>query len=157
MIKIKNLNHLVLFVSDVKESQKFYCEILGFVVREKIGEDAVFLHAGGSKNHHDLGLIYAGNNAAPLANGPRIGLYHSAWEVASIDDLLEAKKELEKVGVLAGESEHGNSISLYAKDPDGNEFEVFWMVPEEDWSKREFGVHKLDWDKELANYSKKTK
>lgn len=154
MIKIKNLNHLVLFVSDVKQSKKFYCELLGFKVREELGDNAVFLHAGGSDNHHDLGLIYAGPNANPLPKGPRIGLYHSAWEVGTIEELKEAKEQLKQAGVLQGESEHGNSLSLYANDPDGNEFEVFWMVPKEDWSKRQFGVHELDWDKELANYSK---
>ncbi len=154
MFKITNLNHLVLFVSDIKRSEKFYSEVLGFRVRERLGAEAVFMHAGGSDNHHHLGLIYAGDGARPLPNGPRVGLYHSAWEVESIDDLLQARDELKKAGVLAGESEHGNSISLYAKDPDGNEFEVFWMVPREDWSKRQFGVNKLDWDKELARYSK---
>ena len=155
MIKIKALNHLVLFVSDVERSKKFYCDILGFVVREKLGKDAVFLRAGGSDNHHDLGLIYAGPDATELVDGPRIGLYHSAWEVATIEDLRKAKDSLEKLGVLAGESEHGNSLSLYAKDPDRNEFEVFWMVPKKDWVSRKFGVNKLDWEKELATYSKK--
>jgi catechol-2,3-dioxygenase len=153
MIKITGLNHLVLFVSDVKKSKEFYCKVLGFKVREKLGDEAVFLHAGGSDNHHDLGLIFAGENARPLPGGPRIGLYHSAWEVKTIDDLVEARSELDKYGVLVGESEHGNSLSLYAKDPDGNEFEVFWMVPREDWPKRKFGINKLDWDKELARYS----
>jgi catechol-2,3-dioxygenase len=155
MIKITGLNHLVLFVSDVERSKKFYCDNLGFIVREELGKDAVFLHAGGSDNHHDLGLIFAGPSAAPLANGPRIGLYHSAWEVSSIEDLKSAKESLEEIGVLAGESDHGNSLSLYAKDPDGNEFEVFWMVPEADWGKRKFGVHQLEWNKELDNYGKK--
>lgn len=154
MIKVRNLNHIVLFVSNVDRSEKFYSQNLGFIVRERIGKDAVFLHAGGSSNHHDLGLIYAGKEAINANNRPRIGLYHSAWEVERIDDLYEAKKELEKLGVIEGESEHGNSLSLYAKDPDGNEFEIFWMVPEKDWSKRAFGIHKLDWEKELKTYSK---
>lgn len=155
MIKIKALNHLVLFVSDVSKSEKFYCEILGFKVRERLGKDAVFLHASGSDNHHDLGLIYAGDQAAKLTSGPRIGLYHSAWEVGSIEDLKLASQTLARIGVLAGESEHGNSLSLYAKDPDGNEFEIFWMVPRRDWPKRKFGVNVLEWEKELAAYGKK--
>ena len=155
MIKIKNLNHLVLFVSNVEQSERFYCDLLGFKVREKLGDTAIFLYAGGSDNHHDLGLIYAGDGAAPLAAGPRIGLYHSAWEVGLLEDLQDARDQLLMAKVLVGESEHGNSLSLYAHDPDGNEFEVFWMVPNEDWDKREFGVHKLDWEKELARYGKK--
>ena len=34
-------------------------------------------------------------------------------------------------GALVGESDHGVVKSLYAKDPDGIEFEVMWAVPRE--------------------------
>ena len=34
---------------------------------------------------------------------------------------------------LVGSSDHGVSLSLYAKDPDGLEFEVFWTVPPQSW------------------------
>ena len=53
-------------------------------------------------------------------------------------------------GNLAGESDHGNSLSLYAKDPDGNELEVFWMLPRDEWEKRGFGTRRLDLAGELA-------
>ncbi len=35
-----------------------------------------------------------------------------------------------EAGALVGSSDHGVSLSLYAKDPDGIEFEVFWTVPD---------------------------
>ena len=38
-----------------------------------------------------------------------------------------------RLGALVGESDHGVSKSLYAKDVDGNEFEVLWTVPSEQW------------------------
>src|SRR5918995_1361010 len=34
-----------------------------------------------------------------------------------------------QIGALAGPSDHGTTKSLYAKDPDGLEFEVAWVVP----------------------------
>ena len=32
-------------------------------------------------------------------------------------------------GALVGASDHGTTKSLYAKDPDGLEFEVVWVIP----------------------------
>ena len=48
-------------------------------------------------------------------------------------DLAEARKHLSELGALVGESDHGVTKSLYAKDPDGNEFEVMWAVPRDEW------------------------
>ncbi len=36
---------------------------------------------------------------------------------------------LAAAGALVGASDHGTTKSLYAKDPDGLEFEVVWIVP----------------------------
>jgi hypothetical protein len=70
--------------------------------------------------------------------------------VASIQDLAKARLALQQAGSLAGESDHGNSLSLYAKDPDGVEIEVFWTLPREEWEKRGFGTRRLDLAGELA-------
>ena len=57
-------------------------------------------------------------------------MYHSAWEVGDLTDLVGARRRLIEVGSLVGQSDHGVSLSLYAKDPDGLEFEIFWTVPD---------------------------
>jgi catechol-2,3-dioxygenase len=57
-------------------------------------------------------------------------MYHAAWEVAELTDLARARDRLIAARSLVGTSDHGVSLSLYAKDPDGLEFEVFWTVPE---------------------------
>jgi catechol-2,3-dioxygenase len=36
---------------------------------------------------------------------------------------------LAKEGALVGASDHGTTKALYAKDPDGLEFEISWLVP----------------------------
>ncbi len=64
--------------------------------------------------------------------------------------LAGARTALADAGALGGESDHGNSLSLYGRDPDGNEFEVFWMLPREEWEQRGFGTRRLDLDGELA-------
>ncbi len=132
MIPVQRLNHAVLYVRDVERSIGFYRHAFGFEVVDHLPRRAAFLRAAGTDNHHDLGLFAVGAGA-PGPEPGRVGLYHLAWEVASIHDLLEARRTLTELGALRGESDHGVSKSLYAADPDGNEFEVMWAVPRTSW------------------------
>src|SRR5207248_1002362 len=58
-----------------------------------------------------------------------VGLYHLAWEVDTLGELERLSGVLSDHGALVGASDHGTTKSLYAHDPDGNEFEVAWIVP----------------------------
>ena len=130
---VRRLNHAVLYVRDARRSAAFYQEAFGFEVLADYGDGAaVFMRAAETENHHDLGLFSIGAQAPPPQAG-RVGLYHLAWQVDSIHDLAEMRTRLLSMGALVGESDHGVSKSLYAKDPDGNEFELMWRVPREDW------------------------
>lgn len=149
MFTIARLNHAVLYVRDAPAAMAFYRDVLGFSVVESMGDRAFFLRANGSENHHDLGLFGIGASAPPPTRGERVGLYHLAWEVTNLPDLVEVQAALANAGALTGASDHGSSLSLYAQDPDGNEFEVFWMVPREEWETRGFGTRPLDLDGEL--------
>jgi len=126
---VKRLNHAVLYISDVDRSVKFYEEALGFkVIMEMPG--AAFLKAPGSDNDHDLGLFGVGADAGPSQAGRgTVGLYHLAWEVETLGELQEVGQRLGRMGALVGASDHGTTKALYAKDPDGIEFEVSWLVP----------------------------
>ena len=147
---IRRLNHAVLWVRDAQASAAFYTTLLGFKVVATMGDQAVFLCADGSTNDHDLGLFSVGDRPRPASHSP--GLYHLAWQVATIDELAELRTKLVAAGSLVGESDHGVSKSLYAADPDGIEFEVMWAVPRENWPK-EPGIARLDLDAELARWT----
>lgn len=131
-IHITELNHAVLFVRDVGVAQRFYTEVLGFEPVSEMPGRAAFLRAGGSENHHDLGLISVGPNAPRSPRGAT-GLYHLAWRVESIHELARARDVLAEAEALVGASDHGVSKSLYGVDPDGNEFEVMYLIPVEEW------------------------
>jgi catechol-2,3-dioxygenase len=150
MFTIKRLNHAVLYVRDAQRSYAFYRDVLGFQLVGAMGEKAVFLRANGSDNHHDLALFGIGLQAPPPTQGEQVGLYHLAWEVATIQDLADARAALLDAGALVGETDHGASLSLYARDLDSNEFEVFWPVPREEWEQRTSGNRRLDLAGELA-------
>jgi len=129
---VRRLNHAVLYVNGLERTVEFYRATLGFEVQLEIPGQAAFLHAPGSANDHDLGLFEIGTGRAP-DRPDRPGLYHLAWEVGTLADLAEARERLRQAGGLVGESDHRVSKSLYAKDPSGNEFEVMWRVPAQDW------------------------
>jgi catechol-2,3-dioxygenase len=129
---VRRLNHAVLYIRDVARSVAFYTDILGFTVETEFPGRAAFLRASGTRNDHDLGLFALGDGAPGPQRG-RVGLYHLAWEVGTLGELAETAHKLTEHGALVGASDHLVSKSLYAKDPDGNEFEVMWRVPREDW------------------------
>jgi catechol-2,3-dioxygenase len=127
------LNHAVLFVADLERSLRFYTEVFGMaVVAREPRANAAFLRLPRSGNHHDLGLFGVGTAAGPKRRGA-IGLYHLAWQVDTIDELVAARESLLDAGAYTGESDHGATKSLYGADPDGNEFEVMWMLPRDEW------------------------
>ncbi|MGW2405446.1 VOC family protein [Streptomyces sp. NPDC001739] len=129
---VRRLNHAVLYVRDVARSVAFYTEALGLAVDVEVPGRMAFLSAPGSLNDHDLGLFAVGVGA-PGPEAGRVGLYHLAWEVGTLGELAVAEARLVERGALVGASDHLVSKSLYGKDPDGNEFEVMWRVPREDW------------------------
>ena len=116
--------------------------------------NAAFLRLPRGGNHHDLGLFGVGPSAPPKQRGG-IGLYHLAWQLDTIDELAAARQVLLDSGAYTGESSHGATKSLYAADPDGNELELMWMLPREDWG--DFAdsatVERLDLAAELERWS----
>ena len=157
MMAVRRLNHAVLYVRDVETSVAFYRDVLGFeLLTEYPG--AAFLRASGSTNDHDLGLFAIGAGAADSGAGTSsVGLYHLAWEVETLAELADLRQRLASVGSLVGQSDHGSTKSLYAKDPDGLEFEMCWLIPKDllDGTSMS-GVDPLDLDKEIARYGAET-
>lgn len=149
-MSIRRLNHAVLYVRDAAASAAFYRDVLGFEIVVDMGGSAVFLRADGSDNDHDLGLFGVGARPAVPPHSP--GLYHLAWQVHTIDELAAMRTRLAQAGALVGESDHGVSKSLYARDPDGIEFEVMWAVPRDQWPGSPF-TQRLDLDAELARWA----
>jgi catechol-2,3-dioxygenase len=123
---LKRLQHLVLWVSNVERSVAFYCDVVGFEVQRRY-PNAAFLKIPGTSDDHHLGLFEQAGVRQPDERVAR--MYHAAWEVDELTDLARARRRLIDAGSLVGESSHGVSLSLYAKDPDGLEFEIFWTVP----------------------------
>ena len=126
-MEVKELGHLVLYVRDLARSVAFYRDVLGWhqVVPEVPGMPAAAFSSG--RTHHELLLIEVGDQATPIPAGRRVGLYHFGLKVGDTDDELRAARDrLLDAGVtIVGASDHTVTHSLYIRDPDGNEVELY--------------------------------
>lgn len=146
------LNHAVLFVADLERSIAFYSRVFDMsVMAREPRANAAFLRLPRSGNHHDLGLFGIGAQP-PRPRG--LGLYHLAWQVDTIEELEQARVTLTDHDAYTGESSHGATKSVYGVDPDGNEFEVMWMLPRASWGEYEntAPVERLDLPGEVARW-----
>lgn len=127
------LGHVVFYVRDLEASVRFYADAVGLtVVGRLFGGRAAVLSGG--RTHHELLLIEVGAAPGPLT-GRRIGLYHVGWKIGEDRATLRAwRARLEQLGyAIDGMSDHTVSQSLYLRDPDGNEVELFADDPSVDW------------------------
>jgi catechol-2,3-dioxygenase len=156
---VQRLNHAVLYVRDLARSVAFYTDALGFRVVNGVPDRAAFLQAEDSTNDHDLALFAIGSAAGDSTAGrATVGLYHLAWEVDTLAELARIREQLTEHGALIGASDHGATKALYARDPDGLEFEVCWLVPADRIPPDlELSTDPLDLDAEITQYGPHTR
>ena len=136
------IGHVHLKVSNIEKALTFYRDILGFEITERIGDQAVFLSAGGY--HHHIGLNTWHSEGAGKASRSGVGLFHAAILYPSRKELAEVTKRLfEKDYALTGAADHGVSEAIYLDDPDGNGIELYCDKPRQEWPQHEDGTLKM--------------
>ncbi|WP_417210331.1 VOC family protein [Antarctobacter sp.] len=123
MITLKNLDHLVLTVTDMDKTCAFYKDILGCEI-VTFGAGRKALRFGGQK----FNLHQAGQEFEPKAKTPRPGSADLCLiTVDPIDDVVtklqEAGIEIEE-GPVTRTGATGAILSVYLRDPDGNLLEL---------------------------------
>jgi len=144
------IGHVHLKVGDLERAIHFYRDVLGFELTQRYGDKAAFLAAGGY--HHHIGLnTWESEGGSPPPPGST-GLYHLAIAYPARAELADALRRVLRAGIrLEGASDHGVSIAIYLRDPDGNGVELYWDRPGEEWPRTPNGdlamvVEPLDLD-----------
>ncbi len=122
-MKIHELGHVVLYVTNMERSVTFYRDILGFT---QIASGYGFSVFSSGRNHHEMLLIEVGGEVRVKRN-LEPGLYHIGFKIGdSPESARLVYKELIEKGVpIVGTTDHGVTHSIYILDPDGNELELY--------------------------------
>ena len=123
MPKVHSLGHVGLYVRDIERSVKFYRDILGIHVSDRSPRGGVFMTAQDRRaEHHEL-LLAPGRNDDGKANV----LQQISFRCATVADVKEFYRVFVENNVPIHRCvSHGNTVSIYAEDPDGNSVEVYW-------------------------------
>jgi catechol 2,3-dioxygenase len=126
------IGHVHLKVAKLDLSLKFYCDVLGFTIKQRVDDQVAFIAAG--DYHHHIGLnTWESKNGTPPELGTT-GLYHTAILYPTRKDLSNIYKRLIQYNIeLTGASDHGVSEALYLNDPDKNGVELYWDKPQKLW------------------------
>lgn len=127
--RIGKIGHVVVNVSDLERSVRFYTEVLGFRVSDIYPEAMVpggmaFLRC--NADHHGIALV--GAMVEPSRN---IDLNHIAFEVATLEEVLRARDHLRRHGVpidFEGRRRAGCQIAVEFRDPDNHRLEIYWGI-----------------------------
>ena len=150
------LNHAVLFVADLERSLAFYQQAFGMtVVAREPRASAAFLRlprSGQPPRPRPLRRRRAAAAAARAASGSTTWPGRSTPSRTSHQARTHARRAW---SAYTGESSHGATKSLYGRDPDGNEFEVMWMLPKASWGEYENAapVDRLDLAGEVRRWA----
>jgi catechol 2,3-dioxygenase len=154
----KYLGHVNVYVRDAERSKQWYEEVLDLHTYEYRPGWAAFMSAD-KEQSHEVALMQLGPNA-PLQQKGQVGLNHMAWRLETLDDLKEFYHRIkEKKIPIASVADHGISLGIYLRDPDGNGVEVYYELPRAEWP-REDHIFSRDlvgrgrfpgpWDAEMA-------
>lgn len=133
MSAVPQLSHFGIFVRDIDAMTRFYTQVFGLRLTDQ-GVGGTFkyqLHflSGSATQHHQLVLA-----AGRTADAPSTVMQMS-FKVGVIDDLRRVRANALAAGASAMRGlNHGNALSIYFADPEGNTIEVYvdtpWYVPQ---------------------------
>ncbi|MCM3716413.1 VOC family protein [Alkalihalobacillus oceani] len=124
-----HVGQVVLKISDLQHSLKFYQEVIGLRVLHEEADRATLTADGLSPL-----LILEQPEHVTKKHGRTTGLYHFALLVPSRRDLADLFRHLLEVKwPLQGAADHFVSEAIYLADPDGNGIELYSDRPASTW------------------------
>jgi catechol 2,3-dioxygenase len=120
-------SHFGVHVRDIDAMEAFYSGVLGLTVTDRgdLGATKLVFMSRDPEEHHQI--VLASGRPAEAGFNPINQISFRVSDVAALRGLsrrLRAASAAELVAVT-----HGNAISIYFRDPEGNRLEVFFDTP----------------------------
>lgn len=124
-------SHIGIYVHDVGRMEQFYVGVLEFTVTDRgvlsrngQSRTVVFLSRDPDEHHQ---IVLASGRPAALEFNP---INQISMRVETLDVLYRFHERFHSAGCAGIEPvSHGNAVSFYALDPEGNRLEVYWDTP----------------------------
>ena len=129
LVKITEMDHIVLRVKDVEESLRFYTQVLGMPAERVEQWRAGEIRFPSARINADTIIDFFGSDQEPIAKDGIKNQDHFCMVIEPTDmEALKTKFEAMGVEIQAGPGKrwgsHGDGISLYIYDPDDNVVEL---------------------------------
>ncbi|MGH7935090.1 MAG: VOC family protein [Candidatus Binataceae bacterium] len=125
MISPERIGHVVIKVRDLDRSRRFYTEVMGLQLMQELPHIKMSFFASNGRDHHEIALVEVGSEAPGPQRG-EIGLSHIAFRMRDEAHLRAAYEELKAKQVpILSTVDHGVTKSIYFRDPDGHQLEVY--------------------------------
>jgi len=108
------MGHIHLHVSDLRETERFYTQGLGFEIVCRYGDQALFISSG--QYHHHVGLNTWNGVGAPRPAANSVGLASYAVVYPNAESRSKAMMNVRKIGAAVAEDAGGIAV----EDPSGN-------------------------------------
>ena len=116
-----------MFVADAARMEDFYTRVLGFAVTDRgsLGSTKLIFLSRDPLEHHQI--VFASGRPESLPFNP---INQISFRMAEFGGLREMHRRLEKESVRELRPvSHGNALSVYFLDPEGNRLELFVDTP----------------------------
>lgn len=124
MPAITYIGHVGIYCDDVEKMKDFYTNVLGFKVTDPGPRGSgYFLSAQPEVEHHQILLMAGGRGDGKV-------LQQLSMHTGSLAEVREFYHRLKAAGATIYETiTHGNAVSVYFADPEGNRLEIYWTTP----------------------------
>ena len=120
-------SHMGIFVTDIARMEDFYTRVLGFTATDRgnLGSTRLVFLSRDPKEHHQI--VLASGRPGELRFNP---INQISFRMAEFAGLREMHRRLQGEGLAEiAPVSHGNALSVYFRDPEGNRIELFVDTP----------------------------
>jgi catechol-2,3-dioxygenase len=120
-------SHMGIYVTDLARMEDFYTRLLGFTVTDRgdLGSTKLIFLSRDPKEHHQI--VLASGRPGEVRFNP---INQISFRMAEFAGLREMHRRLQREGMAEiSPVSHGNALSVYFRDPEGNRLELFVDTP----------------------------